>query len=357
MKAIDTVNLLTRKQFWDELDQIIWEVDVLPGGKFRFLLFNNKYKEIVGVGHEEMAGKTLSEALPPTDAISVGARYSQCVSDRTKISYSEYLSIGNRWRWWRTTLTPKLNSSGQVYRLMGVATEIESLESELRNALRRKQLAVHYQKIVCLRTDQVAGYEALVRWPESGYSPNDFLPVAKVSGFMGELTQYVLDEVCETLGKIDPALWVAVNLSGFLKGESIHQTIAGHGVNPDRLRFEITEDTEIDSSVIQGYHQIIELGHVFELDDYGTERSGPAWLERLQFGAIKIDARFVRNAWCTPNKAAVCEAARVLAERFSPRLQVISEGVETAEDLTFIKTMGADYGQGYFWGRPGPLVS
>ena len=356
---MDPTALKIRREFYNERKQVLWEVDVIPPDStcFRFLLFTDKYKEVVGLGHEEMAGKTPHEALPQCAADAVCGKYAECVRRGASMEYAENIEVvPGAPRWWRTRLEPRANTAGQVFRLLGTATEITGIEADLRDAIARQILVPHYQPIYRLSDLAVVGYEALIRWPGSSYGPSVFLPVAKQAGLLSSITQLVLSHALNVLAALPDHLWIAVNVSNYLSANLLKAVLQQHPpVNPQRLRFEITEDTEPTDELILQYAQITKWGHLFELDDYGTDRSNTTWLCRLPLTAIKMDAQFIRGAYSDTNKQAVCRAAATLTQQFRPKLSVIAEGIETEEDLAFARGLGFEYGQGWLLGKAGPL--
>ena len=356
---MDANALKIRRNFYNERQQVLWEVDVIPPDStcFRFLLFTDKYKEIVGVGHEEMAGKTPHEALPKPTADAVCSKYAECIRRGVPIEYAENIEVvPGVPRWWKTRLEPRADDAGQIYRLLGTATEIVGIEADLREAIAHQILVPHYQPICRLADLAIVGYEALIRWPGSNYSPNVFLPVAKRSDLLSDITRLVLAHALQVLTWLPAHLWIAVNVSNYLSAELLKTVLQNHSpVDPNRLRFEITEDTEPTNDLIIQYAQITKRGHLFELDDYGTDRSNTVWLSLLPLTAIKMDAQFVRGAYADTNKQAVCRAAATLTQQFYPRLAVIAEGIKTEKDLAFVKELGFEFGQGWLFGKPGPI--
>ena len=348
-----------RREFYNERSQVLWEVDVIPPDSacFRFLLFTEKYKEVVGLGHEEMAGKTPHEALPQSTADAVCSKYAESVRQGIPIEYAENIEVvPGVARWWKSGLEPRVDDAGQVYRMLGTATEIIGIEADLRNAISQQILVPYYQPICRLSDLAIVGYEALIRWPGSGYNPSVFLPVARQAGLLPDITRLVLAHTLQILAWLPSHLWIAVNVSSYLSADLLKTALQDHPpVDPRRLRFEITEDTEPTDELILQYAQITKWGHLFELDDYGTDRSNTAWLSRLPLTAIKLDAQFVRGASADANKRAVCWAAATLTRQFRPRLAVIAEGIETGQDLAFAKALEFEYGQGWLFGKAGPL--
>ena len=367
-----------RRQIYGESDApgiVRWEVFVaaekrgLPE-RFRFILFSPEYDRLVGVGHAEMAGRTVFESCTEHDAVKIAYQYEECVRRVEPISYPEYLEIGGRWRWWRTSLQPVLTPDGRVWKLVGWSEEIRSIEADLRTAIANEALEVYYQPICRLTPDCVGcleaggcdvtarclvGYEALIRWPNSGYGPGDFLPLAKQNGAIAEITDFVIESVARKLTELDERLWVSMNVSDFLFEATLEAAVERHGIAPQRLRLEITEDTDMSPTTIARFRYVRLLGHVLELDDFWAERSGPGWIALTEPVAVKLDRQFVTEAHNAPNKTAICKAAIGLAKQHNPPIEVIVEGVETLEDLRFMYGLGADMGQGWLLGKPMPL--
>ena len=345
------------KAFHDRLSgKVLWEVEISPPGStdpdnIRFLLFTNHYREVVGIGHEEMAGKTVFEAVDEPSATAVYKKYAECVRVKEPISYSEYLLLAGQWRWWQTKLEP-LTTDGEVYRLIGTSEEITGIEARLKNAIAAQAMEVHYQPICQMDTLTPIGYEALIRWPGTGLNPNDFLPVAKKAGLMPDITALVLQQSAKTAAKVPDGLWVAININDGSFEEQLPKVVAAHNLNPAQIRFEVTEDTQMTSEILASLKRVAILGHLMELDDFGTEGANFALLSQINFYALKLDAQFVVEAWKTPNKAAVCRAAVQIATDHNPPLAVVAEGIETEADREFALSVGIRYGQGWLLGKP-----
>ncbi|MEE8347922.1 MAG: EAL domain-containing protein [Dehalococcoidia bacterium] len=241
-----------------------------------------------------------------------------------------------------------------------------AVESSLRHSLERGEFVVHYQPQVDLRSGQVVGTEALVRWqhPERGLvAPAEFIPVAEDTGLIVPLGEWVLRTACAQNKAWQeegiPPLRVAVNLSArqFQQRnliDMVAQVLEETGLDPHRLQLEITEgvamqDTDFTIDVLQGLRA---MGVQIAMDDFGTGYSSLSYLKRLPFKTVKIDRSFVRDLTVDLNDAAI--AAAIIAMAHNLKLNVIAEGVETVEQLALLKRQGCDEMQGYLFSRPGP---
>jgi diguanylate cyclase (GGDEF)-like protein len=235
-------------------------------------------------------------------------------------------------------------------------------ETELRLALRRDELRLHYQPIVDVRDGRIVSLEALVRWdhPERGLvGPGEFIPVAEDTGVIVALGEWVLHEACRALAEWQvtyPELRLGVNLSARqVAHPAIVDTVAaalrGSGVDPATLVLEITESVLMadPESSAQTLTELKALGLQIALDDFGTGYSSLAYLRRFPIDIIKIDREFV----------AELESDRVIVEAVlgmgrNMGLHVVAEGVETAEQEAALAGMGCELAQGFFFSRPQP---
>ncbi|HWB69993.1 MAG TPA: EAL domain-containing protein [Solirubrobacterales bacterium] len=249
----------------------------------------------------------------------------------------------------------------------GAVRRLET-ERELRGALERDELALHYQPVVSLGSGEIVGLEALVRWqhPERGLlDPAEFVSIAEESGLIEPIGSWVQEAACKhavAWGEERPdvrPLDVSVNLSARqvthrdLPG-AIAEILARTGLEPSRLRLEITESVLVDESAkaIATLEALNELGVRLILDDFGTGYSSLAYLNRFPFDALKIDRSFVDALGLEQERTAIIEAIIGMARALS--LDVIAEGVENEIQVAELRRLGCDYAQGYFFSRALP---
>jgi diguanylate cyclase (GGDEF)-like protein len=240
------------------------------------------------------------------------------------------------------------------------------LEADLRAALQRDELVLQYQPIAALRSGQILGVEALVRWkhPVRGMVPPiEFIPLAEETGLVIALGEWVLREACrQTVAwhrshPDRPPVSVAVNLAGSqLQLTSFAATVAQilreTGLRPADLVLEITESQIMDNidAIIPNLHQLQELGVRLSIDDFGTGYSSLSRLRSLPVDELKIDRSFVNEIQSGADEAPL--VAAIIAMAHGLDLKVVGEGVETAEQLDFLLRSGCDKVQGYLLGRP-----
>ena len=244
------------------------------------------------------------------------------------------------------------------------AVERQSLEGRLRYALERRQLLLHYQPMINLKTGAITSVEALVRWqhPERGLLlPGQFLTIAEDTGMIVAIGQWVLREACwQTREWLDAGLLgvpVAVNISSlefrsapFLEG--IQGALKNARLDPRYLQLELTETVLMRhaESTACALDQLKAIGVRLAVDDFGTGYSSLSYLTRFPIDAVKVDQSFVRDIVASTDDAIVVSA--VISMGKSLKHRVIAEGVETPEQLAFLQAHGCDEGQGYYFSRP-----
>lgn len=252
-------------------------------------------------------------------------------------------------------------------KMQEVITARVDLENELKKAIENQQFELHYQ-IQVDNNGQALGAEALIRWqhPERGMiSPYHFIPLAEETRLILPIGQWVLDTACAQLNKWQQAqltqgLVLAVNVSAkqFAQLDFVNQvkdTIQRHGINPTLLKLELTESTLVDNinDIITKMNALSKLGIRFSLDDFGTGYSSLQYLKTLPLDQLKIDRSFVRDIATDSSDRAIVRTVITMAH--SLKINVIAEGVETAEQQLFLLNNGCRQYQGYLFSKPVPI--
>ena len=245
--------------------------------------------------------------------------------------------------------------------------ERSAMESELRHALERRQLYLHYQ-VQTDNTGCAVGAEALLRWEHSVrglVSPAQFIPLAEDTGLIFPIGLWVLQTACSQIREWsgNPStrgLQLAINVSArqFRQQDFVMQVqkvISAAAIDPTRLKIELTESLVLDnvSDTIIKMNALKELGVSLSMDDFGTGYSSLSYLKLLPLDQLKIDQSFVRNIASDANDAAIVKAIITMGQTFG--LNVIAEGVETAEQHAFLDMHGCHGYQGYLFGKPMPI--
>ncbi|HEV8590980.1 MAG TPA: GGDEF domain-containing phosphodiesterase, partial [Pyrinomonadaceae bacterium] len=243
-------------------------------------------------------------------------------------------------------------------------------EMDLRHAIDRNELSMHYQPIVSLTDGRLVGFEALLRWHHSEFGmipPNKFIPIAEQADIIQPLTLWVLTQTCSQLAawqKISPEyrdLTVSVNISGKHLSDDeliddIENILEDTKLNPRGLKLEITESTAMENpeQTVHILNKLKNLGVQLSLDDFGTGYSSLSYLHRLPFDTLKIDRSFVYSVGEQGENSEILQTIISLAKNL--KMRVIAEGIETVSQLAVLQNLGCDFGQGFLLSKPKPRL-
>jgi diguanylate cyclase (GGDEF)-like protein len=259
-----------------------------------------------------------------------------------------------------------------TYQFYSASMDAESaariaLDSGLRKALEQKEFVTHYQARVDLNSGKVLGAEALVRWqhPEHGLiPPAKFIQLAEDTGLIVPLTEWVIHTACsqnkvwQEAGLLPMDITVNISTRSFQQGDLIkivQEALSQNSLEPKYLKLELTESTLMHNPdvAVSTLEKLKAMGVKIMIDDFGTGQSSLSYLKRFPVDAVKIDQSFVKDITTTPDNAAI--AGAIIAMAHSLKLKVIAEGVETLEQLEFLRSLNCDEMQGYFVSRPAPV--
>jgi len=296
-------------------------------------------------GHEVFAGASIGIALggPATERVEHLLRDADTAMYRAKVRGSRHAVF----------------DSSMHERAMAALR----IENELRRALERGEMRVHYQPIVELSSGRTLGVEALVRWEhrERGLvPPSEFIPLAEETGLVVPLGRWVLDEACRALAALPERINLSVNLSGrqLLQQEfcqELREMLARCRIEPSRLRLELTESMLIGNGAAAraALTQLRGTGVRLCIDDFGTGYSSLSYLHELPIDALKIDRSFVGAMGDDERKIKIVQSILVLGKSLG--IDVVAEGVETSQQAELLRRLGCEQAQGYFFARPVPL--
>jgi EAL domain-containing protein (putative c-di-GMP-specific phosphodiesterase class I) len=242
--------------------------------------------------------------------------------------------------------------------------EWKSLQGSLRGALGRNEFVLHYQPKIDLKTAEVSGVEALLRWnhPDRGLiAPAQFVPIAEESGLIVPIGQWVLLEACRQarawLNARLPPVRMAVNVSAlqfmdedFLSG--VQEALMITGIPPHHLELELTETVLMHDadSAIETLNALKGVGVQLAVDDFGTGYSSFNYLRRFPLDCLKVDRSFIQELAADANNSAILSAMINLGKSLNHR--VVAEGVETKEQLHFLQKQECSEGQGFYFCHP-----
>lgn len=253
--------------------------------------------------------------------------------------------------------TPKMNAE--------VLARLE-METALRQAIEKEEFVLYYQPKVRLKDGYISSLEALLRWQRPGHglvSPSDFIPVLEETGLIMHVGNWVIDEACKQIriwmnspiGEIQ----VSVNVSGrqFIEGDLekyVSQSIKNNHIPANLLELELTESSLMINveHTLKSMENLKNMGVKISIDDFGTGYSSLSYLRRFPIDKLKIDVAFIRYITTNPDDAAI--ALTIIRMAHSLKLEVVAEGVETVEQVKFLRRKHCDQIQGYYYCRPLP---
>ena len=361
-----SVGDLLLKEIADRLNRCARDQDTvarLGGDEFLIVLTNVEKKHDVAVaarrfmdaitagfciqGHELTLSCSLGISIFPEH----GSDSEILIKNADAAMYSAKYSGRNNFR----VFEPSMNAR---------AAEELAIENGLRSALAKNELSLVYQPQVDVVTNKISGVEALLRWqhPELGHvSPKDFIPVAENSGLIVPIGEWVLRTACAQARKWHDqgltALSIAVNVSAVQFRQTdfpktIRSVLQETGLDPQYLELELTESVLLSNadgmfSILQ---QLTAMGLRLAIDDFGTGYSSLSYLKRFPFSKLKIDCSFIRDIAFDHDDAAITAAIISMAK--SLNVKVVAEGVETEEQMSFLRLHQCDAVQGYYFSKP-----
>ena len=297
-------------------------------------------------GSKIVVGTSIGIALAPFD----GVEPNELMKQSDLALYRQKSAGRNGYRFFDAQMTVEADARHQ-------------LVHDLRAAISGDELELHYQLVVDVKSGELCGAEALMRWrhPRRGsIPPIEFISLAEESGLIVPIGAWAIQTACAAAASWPPHVKVAVNLSPvqFRKGNLLDVVICAlveSGLSPERLELEITESVLIEShlDILPVIRQLKNLGISIALDDFGTGYSSLSYLTMFPFDKIKIDRSFVQNVMTRPECRAIICAVLALGRGLD--MTITAEGVETQAQFELLSSLGVDSIQGYLFGRPCPL--
>jgi diguanylate cyclase (GGDEF)-like protein/PAS domain S-box-containing protein len=347
LRQEDTLARLGGDEFMLVLEDLVEPGDPIPVAQLLLNLLEQPF--MIDDLHEVFLGASIGVSLYPDDAHSV----TEMIQHADAAMYLAKESGRNTFRYYTEELSRQ-------------ASERLGLETRLRRALERNEFTLHYQPQLDITSNRLIGLEVLARWQPPGeamVSPARFIPIAEETGMIRAIGAWVLEQACRQMRAwLDaglPELRLAVNLSGrqFQAQDlvaQVGQILARTGMPPHLLELELTESIVMQhaSESIAHLQALKALGLQLSVDDFGTGYSSLAYLKRFPIDKLKIDRSFVDGLPDDVDDREI--AAAIIAMARSLKLQVLAEGVETREQLEFLRSRGCDSYQGYLYSPPVP---
>jgi diguanylate cyclase (GGDEF)-like protein len=340
------------------------EVSRLGGDEFTVILNQIESPESAGIVAQRLLDSMSSPmiidghelVITPSIGIAIGPQNAESVEDLLKAAdtamYHAKNSGKNNYLFYSEDM-----STSNVDRLR--------LETDLRRAVERGELLLHYQPQIDVNTGKVIGVEALIRWqhPELGLVPPlNFIPLAEEMGLIVSISEWALEEACRCANALHARglklPQVAVNVSALTFSSGLVERVKGvlnrTDIDPQILELELTEGVMMDSgsATIEALKEMKKLGVRLSIDDFGTGYSSLSYLSHFPLDSLKIDRSFVVDFDKNVQNASLVVAIIAMARSLS--LKIVAEGVETAEQLHFLRSNGVSVIQGYLLSRPVP---
>jgi diguanylate cyclase (GGDEF)-like protein len=298
-------------------------------------------------GHQLSSDASIGIAMAPAD----GSEIDQLIKNADLAMYEAKSSGRRTFRFFESRLHAKASSRRE-------------LAIDLREAVRTGAFELHYQPVVDIRSNEICGCEALLRWthPAKGViSPADFIPVAEETGLITEIGEWVLMKACMEAASWPGHIKLAVNVSPVqFKSQNLAlrviQALAVSGLSASRLELEITEAVLIrdDEAALAILHQLRAIGIRIALDDFGTGYSSLSYLQRFPFDKIKIDRSFIKDIAEPDGSSSIVQAVVVIAD--ARNIVTTAEGVETHQQLNLLRALGCTQMQGWLFSAAKPAA-
>ena len=299
-------------------------------------------------GHQVVIGSSIGIAVYPNDAES----HDELLRNADMAMYHAKEEGKNNFQFFMPTMNKQAH-----HRLL--------LENKLRYAIEENHFQLFYQPQLDLKTGDMIGTEALIRWIDPGQgmiSPAEFIPLAEDTGLIGQIGDWVIDTACRDMKALHakgfPQVKVAINVSAFQfrhgkhLTEVIRKSLEKHHYPAELFSLELTESILIDdvNETLNILNSMRDLGITLAIDDFGTGYSSLSYLKQFPIDILKIDQSFIRDITTDASDKAIVSAIIAMAQQLD--IDVLAEGVETLEHQAFLQSQGCDYVQGYLYCRP-----